>query len=288
MKNHNNFNSLHIFSVCSQVLSFRKAADQLHLTQSAVAQRVRQLEMQLGVKLFDRKARGLQLTSAGETYATQLMYAFEIIQNATADITKDISKQGAEITLATTPSLAAKWLVPRLASFKRQQPEFDLHIEAGNEKAVIGNDGVDCAIRLGMPPFGKNLRYELLFSPTLCLVAPVGFSLEKEQLSDFDLVVDSNCRWEDHLPKGSLKGMNKIKVSQSLLAIDAVIAGQGVTVTPLEFVQNHLQKSELVMVSQFDSSALKADHFGFYYLTPRDATIRGKHEAVRGWIFSRD
>lgn len=204
------------------------------------------------------------------------------------EATDALGAKDTDITLTTTPSFAAKWLIPRLAGFQEMFPDYNLHIEAKNEKSTLGPGSADCAIRLGSPPFNPNLAHELLWSPTLCLVAPADFSQSNLKYSNASLLVDTHCRWEDHLADTDLTDLKRIKVSQSSLAIDAVIAGQGLTVTPLAFIEKHLENSEHTMIKQFDASSLGDKQFGFYFLVPHDAREQHKYQVIHKWLFGDD
>ena len=102
-------------------LSFAEAADELHLTQSAVPHRVRALEEELGVLLFNRIRRRLELTSAGQTLAQRVEEAVNDIARTVADL--DLADHAQRLTVTMLPSVASRWLVPRLPCFHALHPE---------------------------------------------------------------------------------------------------------------------------------------------------------------------
>ena len=108
-----NLNALRIFDAAARYLNFRVAAEELHLTQSAVAQRVRRLESELGLQRFVREARGLASTEAGRRLQAPVRRALAIIEEATVAL----KPTGARVIVSTTPSFASEWLVPRLPRF---------------------------------------------------------------------------------------------------------------------------------------------------------------------------
>lgn len=282
MLNNINLNTLQILSVCGHSLSFRKAADELALTQGAVAQRIRLLEAQLGLKLFERQARGLSLTEAGREYLKEVDRALVIIDQAT----QKLIQGRIEIRVTTTPSFAAKWLMPRLKSFRCQYPGYDLYIQGSNQKAALVYGGFDCAIRLGCPPFPQHVRAEFLFRPELCLVANATYLSDLKSLTEEHLLlVDAQCAWEDQVSDPQLQGLKRMRLSQTSLAIDAALAGQGLTVTPFEFVQPSVEQGQLVVLRHFDEDQRARKALGFYFLErAREDDDFEKHRCFLEWI----
>jgi LysR family glycine cleavage system transcriptional activator len=159
-------NGLRVFEVAARHLNFRLAAEELGVTQGAVAQQVRGLEAELGVKLFERLPRMLALTGEGRSYVADVRRAFEIIAQATGDL----RPQPVRLTISTTPTFASKWLIPRLPDFTARHPQLDLHILATERISSFQADGVDLAVRYGRPPFGPGLSVDLLFEQEIIAV----------------------------------------------------------------------------------------------------------------------
>src|SRR5215831_13597364 len=107
--------TLRVFSVAARHMSFTRAADELHLTQSAVSHRVRALEEELGVLLFDRRPRRLELTHAGQTLAQRVDQSVADIARAIADL--ELGDDTRRLAVTMLPSVASRWLVPRLPHF---------------------------------------------------------------------------------------------------------------------------------------------------------------------------
>lgn len=161
-------NGLRAFEVAARHLNFRLAAEELGVTQGAVAQQVRGLEAQLGLQLFSRQNRALALTEAGRGYVANIRKAFELI----ADATEVLRPEPAHLTISVTPTFATRWLIPRLPDFNAAHPGIDLRIVASDRIANFQTDAVDLAVRYGRPPFGPGLTAELLFDQTI-IAAPV-------------------------------------------------------------------------------------------------------------------
>lgn len=147
-------NALRVFEVVARHLNFRRAADELGVTQGAVAQQVRSLEAHLAIKLFERLPRGLGLTDAGRSYQASIRRAFELI----AEATQVLRPEPLHLTLSVTPTFASKWLIPRLPDFTASHSHIDLRVLATDRLSSFQNDAVDLAVRYGRPPFGPGWK----------------------------------------------------------------------------------------------------------------------------------
>lgn len=128
-------------------MSLTRAADELAVTQSAVSRQVRELEVDLGVALFERQGRKLRLTAEGRSFA---QVADEAIERLTEHAVALRARRASPIvTLATVPSIAARWLAPRLADFVASHPDIDLRIASSPQLLDLEADGIDAAIRYG-------------------------------------------------------------------------------------------------------------------------------------------
>ncbi len=137
--------SLRVFEAAARHLSFRKAAEELNLTASAVSHAVQTLEGWLGVELFHREARGLRLTGAGESYAPMVNQALSILAAATEQLPG--RKATGTLAVSSAPTFAAKILLPRLEKFARQFPDIRIRIDTSHRPVDLTLDNFDVAIR---------------------------------------------------------------------------------------------------------------------------------------------
>lgn len=264
-------NGLKAFEVSARHHSFKLAAEELGVTQGAVAQQVRGLEAELGVKLFERMPRSLVLTGEGRGYFADIRRAFEIIAQATGDL----RPQPLRLTISTTPTFASKWLIPRLPNFTARHPDLDLHILATDRMSGFQADGVDLAVRYGRPPFGPGLATELLFEQEIIAVCnPALLQHRKppktaEELADYALLHDAHNSWPEFIDKhfgradhASYKG---ISFNQTSHAIEAAIAGQGIVLANRDFVARDMVEGRLTQVIQGSLSGPS----DFYLVWPR-------------------
>ncbi|MBF9233465.1 LysR substrate-binding domain-containing protein [Microvirga alba] len=140
---------LRTFEAVARHLSFTQAAAELAVTQSAVSHQVRQLEEQLGCRLFRRKNPGIELTDEGQLLLTGLADGLERMRTAVQRVRT--RGQVGTLTVAAPSSFAAWWLVPRLGRFATRHPRIEVRIAAMEELPDFVRDGVDLAIA-AQPP----------------------------------------------------------------------------------------------------------------------------------------
>lgn len=274
-----------MFDAASRHLNFRLAAEELNLTQGAVAQQVRRLESDLGYLLFKRKARGLALTEVGRNYHNSVHRALAIIDDAT----RKLRPQNSRVTLSVTPSFASKWLVPRLGAFTRAHPEIEIKTIASEEIANFQTDGVDMAIRQGKPPFGKSLHAKLLAPLELCAVCSPGFAdaaVPIETLEGFTaqpLIQDGHGLWDTLFEQAGIDTNRRmIQFNQTALSMDAAATGQGIALAPRLLVETEIEQGRLVELWQ----DTRSNQGGYYVIYPNDRKLSPEIDAVLEWAFS--
>ncbi|EBA16311.1 probable transcriptional regulator [Roseobacter sp. SK209-2-6] len=282
-------NGLRAFDVSGRRLSFRAAADEMGVTQGAVAQQVRQLESHLGVLLFDRLPKGLALTAAGRLYHNRISGAFEELRAATAQLKPEPGK----VLISVTPSFASKWLIPNLPGFAEEHPEIDLRILATEKISSFHSDGIDLAIRQGAPPFGATLNAQLLFKQEIIavaapdLIASTHAAIEDPDADLIDLaglpkIHDAHDLWPSFLAEIAQeeKSQRHLRLSQTALAVDAAISGQGVALVNRFLAARDIEAGKLVEVGAYHS-AVGQD---FYLLSLRRPTAQAQVAAVIAWL----
>ena len=140
-------NGLRAFEAAARHLSFTRAAEELNVTQTAVSHLIRRLEEQLGIPLFVRRNRALELTREAASYLPAVRGAFEDLHVATARLRR--AERDGVLTVSTTASLAAKWLVTRVAAFQDANPGIEVRITTSSHLVDFQRDDVDMAVRYG-------------------------------------------------------------------------------------------------------------------------------------------
>lgn len=140
--------ALHAFEAAARLGSFAAAADELHLSQSAVSQRIRALEAHLGIALFERLPRSVRLTELGRAYHPAVRDAFDDLSIATMGLFGATTRR--QLTVRAQISYAATWLAPRLQSFRDAHPDVDVRLVSAIWGDVLPPDEVDLDIRQGV------------------------------------------------------------------------------------------------------------------------------------------
>src|ERR1700758_296383 len=153
--------ALRAFEAAARLMSFSKAADELHVTPAAVSHQIHALEQDLGVKLFHRMNRSIELTASARVLLPGLTEAFAGIQSSVRRLRAH--NDTGTLTVTASPSFAAKWLVLRLHRFQERCPEVDVRISATDEVVNLSKGDFDLATRYGTGRY-PGLDFELLFT----------------------------------------------------------------------------------------------------------------------------
>lgn len=137
------------FEAAARQLSFSKAGEEVFVTQSAISRQVKKLEEYLGLALFERHHRSLELTEQGRVLFEVVTESLARLSNTVESLRKEPVARGVKVS--TTTSFASLWLVPRLAHFRAQCPDIALHIEANNRIVDLKQGVVDLTIRYCTP-----------------------------------------------------------------------------------------------------------------------------------------
>jgi LysR family glycine cleavage system transcriptional activator len=282
-------NGLRAFEAAARHLSFTRAADELNVTQTAISHLIRRLEEQLDVKLFVRRNRALELTRDAQDYLPAVRTAFEDLRRATARLRR--SDRDGVLTVSTTASLAAKWLVPRVASFQEAHPGIEVRISTSSHLVDFEREEVDMAVRYGLgswPALRANwLMAEDMFpvcSPTLLtgdnpLRTP-------EDLAHHTLLHATASRedWQLWLTAAglpaSIAARRGLTFDQSFMASQAAVEGLGVALGRARLVEADIAAGRLVV--PFDV-VLPTDA-GYYIVAPEATADTPKIALFRDWL----
>lgn len=145
------WDKLRVFHAAAQAGSFTQAAEQLHISQSAVSRQISALEADIGVALFNRHARGLVLTEAGERLRLTAHDVYLRLENIKAQLTESNERPEGTLRVTTTVGLGAGWLTYRVQEFLALYPEMNIQLLLSNEELDLNMREADCAIRLRQP-----------------------------------------------------------------------------------------------------------------------------------------
>lgn len=248
-----NLNALRVFAVAARHGSFQRAAEMLNISHGAVSQRVKQLESDLGVILFDRKPRGVSLTPKGRTYFDAVEEAITLLHRATEDLTRPDHK----ITLHIGASSASKWLMPRMGAFNSLYPEIILQTEVHSTLIERNLGRNEIALWPAKVP-AQNAAHHIrrLCELRLVAVCSPGFArpdspVALDRLLTFSLLQDAHRRWERLIDASGHAGPHRIlNFGSSALALDAAIQGHGIALVPTMMVETDARAGHVTEIWQ--------------------------------------
>ena len=280
-------NGLRAFEAAARHLSFTVAASELNVTQTAISHQIRRLEEELGLRLFVRQNRALELTPEARDYLPGVRAAFNDLRLATDRLLgKD---NGHVLTVSTLASLAAKWLLPRLSTFQESHPGIDVRITTSPGLVDFRNGDVDAAIRYGRGHWA-GLRADWLMADELFPVcSPALASGDKPLRCPQDLanhtLLHSSGGYDDDwrlwltaagLPSNISKQPG-LTFDLIFLTLQAAIDGSGVAMGRTSYVEADIAKGRLVVPFKI---ALPVDA-GFYLVSPEARADSPKLSAFR-------
>lgn len=180
--------ALRVFDAAARLGSFKAAAEEMRVSPTAVSHQIRRLEEQLGLALFVRRTRKVELTEAGARLAKATSAAFGLI----ADALGDISAAEQTLTISTTPAFAALWLVPRVRDFEAAHPGLRVHVDSALGLVDLARDRrIDIAIRYGRPDY-PGLAAELLARESVAAFGAPSYLATMGSLAEATLI---DTRW---------------------------------------------------------------------------------------------
>ena len=284
-------NALRTFEAAARHSSFKLAAKELHVTQSAVSRQIQNLEDQLGVRLFERLNRRVSLTKAGESYLPTLSEAFNDIARATERIFPDLvtTTRNKRLQISAEISVGECWLRPRLSKFRRAHPQVEIEVLLTDSRQIYPYDQADIVVHYGSGNW-PGLHTELLMTLTEFPVCSRELLRGKRPLRKPEdlchctlLHEDTTELWELWL-KGA--GVNDIDwtigpiLHNSALCLDSAIAGDGVALGDELVAGDHLLAGRLVKPFRYHRRADAA----LYLLTPPELLELEEVSIFRGWL----
>lgn len=262
-------NSLSTFEAAARHRSYSQAAAELNITHSAVSQQMRLLEESLGVHLFERKGRQMQLTAEGAQLLKQIQPALRQITRALAQIKQE--QRVAEIRVATLQSFATFWLLPRLGRFQSAHPDLAIHIQASLGLVNLDRSANDIAIRFGLGKWDGCDVEQLLDDQIYPVCSPDfnggRFPTSPVHLRNFRILSVENGRewqlWAQVADIDISHFKHETHHSDSNLMLTAAKAGQGIAVTRHSLVAGEIAAGNLVRL--FDIRA--ASDYNYYLVT---------------------
>lgn len=269
--------ALACFDAAARHESYTRAAQELALSQSAVSRQVAALEQFLGLALFRRTRHGVALTTSGAQYARQIAPRLQALERDTLDAMAHQGR-GSAIHLATVPTFATRWLIPRLAQLAHQHSELVVHLETQTRPFLFTGSPFDVALYSGTPEQVANwagtLALPLLREQVLPVCAPALLgkrrSLSPQDIATLPLLQQSTRpnawrQWFDAQGVAAPLALSGPRYELFSLTAAAAACGMGVALVPALLIEAELARRELVVACP---QALPQQR-GYYLVTPQ-------------------
>jgi LysR family glycine cleavage system transcriptional activator len=263
-------NALRAFEAIARHLSFARAAEELHVTPAALSHQIRGLEQEVGVALFHRRTRAIELTEAGKLIYPGIHAGFASLRNAVGQIER--ARGHNVLVISATPGVVAKWLMPRLWRFLHAHPDIDARVSASLKLADFAPEGVDVAIRLskGIP---ADLHGEKLFDDSMLPVCSPRL-IEQGLRSAADWFAVAGLEGVD--------GTRGLRVNAADHALEAAVAGAGVALSHKLIASDDVHSGRLV--TPFGPELPLRP--GYYFVCPKGYETRPMVRGFRDWLFA--
>ena len=287
-------NALRAFEVIARHLSFARAAEELHVTPAALSHQIRGLEQEVGVSLFHRRTRAIELTEAGRLIYPGIHAGFQSLRNAIGQIER--ARDHNVLVISATPGFVAKWLMPRLWRFLHAHPDIDPRVSASFKLADFAAEGVDVAIRLSKGIVPPDLHGETLFDDSMLPVCSPRLveqglrsaaDLPRFPLIHYDIATSMQVSpvWADWFAVAGLEGVDGtrgLRVSAADHALEAAVAGAGVALSHKLIASDDLHSGRLV--TPFGPELPLRS--GYHFVCPKGYETRPMVRAFRDWLFA--
>ncbi|MDB5964260.1 MAG: LysR family transcriptional regulator [Polaromonas sp.] len=251
---------LRAFEAVARHLNFRAASEELALTQSAVSRQIQGLEDDVGVTLFHRHTRAVELTTAGGVLLRAVAPSLDRIDGAVRQIRQSAGRKS--VALTPFASFASMWLIPRLEVFQREHPDIDIRIDASDVAVDLDISDLDLALRYApasnVPPHAIRLfgeKITAVISPWLLKSGP---RLKKpDDLANFTLIEAGDShhthlewltwqRWLSEHASPRLEAKRWLYFNYAYQMVQAALTGQGVVLARLPLIAESLASGDLV------------------------------------------
>ena len=268
-------------------MNFTAAANELGMTQAAVSYQVKLLEEKLGVALFRRDGRGVQLTPAGERIQPQLERAFDALDGAFARLR---AESESTMTISTTQTFANTWLAWKLGRFQMENPGMAVRLIAVDTITDFAKDEVDVAIRAGRGPWPgleRHLLFQVYFTP-MCspdFLARHGGRIAPEDILKLPMISPNDVWWPHWLREAGVEMDESelrpgVRLDVQAHEGHAAMAGQGVAMLTPFLWRNDLAEGRLVRLSD----QLSTRGYGYWLVYPEERRSVAKIKRFREWL----
>jgi LysR family glycine cleavage system transcriptional activator len=282
-------NAVRAFAAAARHQSFSRAAEELHVSHSAVSRHIKLLEEHLGVLLFERRIRQSVLTPEGQSFYEQVSAGLSQIANAAAALKQHASLRTVKINVR--PTFAQRWLTPRLADFTVLHPDIKPEVVTSTLAPDHTRDGFDIVVRRGRDGWAPDIHAQVLFEDELLLVAAPSL-IQRLPLDDLNALsrhtlLTAKTRREDWHNWALQFGETQSETQATLQfdhmqpALQAAVEGQGIALCPASLLGSDVSSGRLIC----PLPDLRIPLPRYYYGVSPDVTTQT--QVFLEWLFAR-
>lgn len=281
--------TLAAFDSVARLGSFSAAATELSLTQGAVSRQIALLEDQLGVRLFHRNGRGVELTETGKTYAEGIS---EVVRKIRLLSLQAMSNEAENrLHLAILPTFGTRWLMPRIPDFVRRHPKIIINFATRIQRFDFAAEGLDAAIHIGQPDWpGADCQFMMhedvvpVASPDFLARNPVATPEALLQLPRIEMASRPGA-WEHWFSSLGIEAKpgGGMRFEQFSNVAQACIAGLGIALMPTFLIESELESRQLAKAYDHQVRSLSA----YYLVRPLSKISHPPVLAFSNWLLEQ-
>ena len=288
--------SLRTFEAAGRHLNFTRAAEEVGLTPAAVSHQIKELEDQLGLALFTRTSRSIQLTPGGALLLEAAAESLDLLRRA-AVRARRLSRSAEQLRVSLTARFATHWLLPRLPAFSALHPGLKLSFDVSDELRDFAVDDIDLAIRFGSGHY-PGLRAERLFDTLIVPVCCPSLLTDGPPLREpRDLLAHTLCfvdcetegapwpdwaRWMTAAGVEDFDASNCVAFDDTSHVVQAVLEGGAVGLADRALVSRELEQE--LLVQPFELGVPVAENYAYNLVYPQASADDPRVTAFRDWI----
>jgi LysR family glycine cleavage system transcriptional activator len=288
------------FEAVARLLSFRAAADEMHLTQSAVSRQIKSLEDEVGATLLARGTRSVEITNDGQTLLRAVVGSLDRLDGAVRQIRQARGRK--RVSLDTFPSFASLWLIPRMEPFQRENPDMDIRLSATDTLVDLEDPEIDIVLRYCGPddaPAGATRLFGELLTP---VISPrLAEQIEHGQAPPLrrvaDLAAHTLAEEDDNRPTAeylswrrwlrlngepALEPRRWMYLNYTYQQVQAALAGQALALARVALVSESLARGDLV--EPFGAAGRTSAPSAYWMIVSPQATQRPEVKLFRDWL----
>ncbi|MBN3787457.1 transcriptional regulator GcvA [Burkholderia sp. Ac-20353] len=281
-----NLGTLKAFEAAARLESLSRAADELHVTNSAISHQIRALETDLGMMLFRRDGKRVTLSENGRRYASQIRAALFDIAAATESMRAGDRERRLKISLL--PSFASRWMTPRIGRFIERHPEIDVELLSTHAITNFNRDDVDVVLRFGDGDY-PGLFTELLLEEAFFPACSPSFNGGNPPQTPADLINAPLLRndyemWASWFHAAGLQGAAEprrgVLFQDSSILMQAVMDDRGIGLVRRSLAMQEVADGNLVRLFDVDAPS----PWAYWFVCPPQMLDLPRVQALRKWL----